>query len=78
MVFLLPSGGLYNPYHLLGEPEKSIEKTSNYDNLDKQFGSFFAFFRHWNEASERGFAAIVATWQAETTSVDGYYLNGGE
>ena len=23
--YILPSGGLYNPYHLLGEPETTIE-----------------------------------------------------
>ena len=23
--YILPSGGLYNPYHLLGEPETAIE-----------------------------------------------------
>ena len=25
--YILPSGGLYNPYHLLGEPETAIEST---------------------------------------------------
>ena len=24
--YILPSGGLYNPYHLLGEPETAIDR----------------------------------------------------
>ncbi len=27
--YILPSGGLYNPYHLLPEPEKSIDRERN-------------------------------------------------
>ena len=34
--YILPSRGLYNPYHLLGEPETTIERAG-------KFGSFFGW-----------------------------------
>ena len=29
--YILPSGGFYNPYHLLGEPETTIDMTDPWD-----------------------------------------------
>ena len=34
--YILPSGGLYNPYHLLGEPETTIEKSVPLFELESQ------------------------------------------
>ena len=39
--YILPSGGLYNPYHLLGQPETTIEKNKKTRNQKEGTGEGF-------------------------------------
>ena len=46
--YILPSGGLYNPYHLLGEPETAIEFGMHHFHTSLQPPMFIQRLSSWS------------------------------